>query len=124
MWLALAKKSVRVIAGEFADQLFTVLQSLREVVAVRAAALEPCVCPKNKTHLLASSAMVMVGPVGILEVTSDWRKLEDNKGNTEWRTLSETRGCGVQLQEPLENTWSSIRYALEKEAFRREKGQD
>ena len=74
---------------------------LCEVLAVRAAALDPYVCPKNKTHWLASSAMVMVGPVGILEVNSDWRKLE-NKGNTEWRTLSETRGCGVQLQGPLE----------------------
>ena len=50
--------------------------------------------------------------------------MEYNKGNVEWRNLSETRGFGVQLQEPLENTWSSIRYALEKEAFRGEKRQD
>ena len=38
--------------------------------------------------------------------------------------MSETRGCGVQLQGPLENAWSSIRDALEKEAFRGKAGQD
>ena len=61
--------------------------------------------------------MVMVGPVGNI-------KVEYNKGNLEWRNMSETRGCGVQLQGPLENARSSIRYALEKEAFRGEKRQD
>ena len=92
---AVEKRSVRIIAGEFADRLPTALDRLREKMSVRAAALVPCLRQEDNTRWLASSAMVMVGPVGESQDTI----LHDGKGNIVWSEPSETRGRGASIKK-------------------------
>ena len=60
---ALGNMSVRLIAGELRDESVTIMQSLRTRLAVRACAVEPFANQENGTHWLASSAMLIAGPV-------------------------------------------------------------
>ena len=57
---ALAQKSVRLIAGEFRDTIFTSLDSLRKRVAVRACAVQPSTEAETGDHWLTSSSMLLV----------------------------------------------------------------
>ena len=115
---ALERRSARVLVGEFTDQLWPALEHLRKVISVRACAVEPCV-RHDDTYWLASSAMLVLGPVGSIKMLVD-----DDTGRTKWTPLSETRGCGVQLQEPVEESWKAMKYVLESLPFVGTEGED
>ena len=115
----LERRSARVLVGEFAHQLFTVLGHLRKMISVRACAVEPCVRPDDDTYWLASSAMLVLGPVASIKMLVD-----DDKGRPKWTPLSKTRGCGVQLQQPVEESWEAMKYALKCEPFTGREGED
>ena len=119
---ALERRSARVLVGEFTDQLWPALEHLRKVISVKACAVEPCVRSfrnRDDTYWLASSAMLVLGPVGSIKMLVD-----DDTGRTKWTPLSETRGCGVQLQEPVEESWKAMKYVLESLPFVGTEGED
>ena len=107
----LERRSVRLLVGEFANQLVSALTDLRKVISVRACAVEPCV-RHDDTYWLASSAMLVLGPVGSIKMLVD-----DDTGRHKWTPLSETRGCGEQLEEPVEKRWKAMKHSLECEPF-------
>ena len=115
---ALERRSVRVLAGEFTDKFLQFLKAMRNLVATRVCAVEPCVKFEDNTHWLASSAMVMMGPVGHVTM------MVEEQGGTCWTPLSETRGRGVQIREPIEELWKAMKYTLEIEVFRGNDGED
>ena len=109
---ALQRRSVRVLVGEFADQLFKVLGHLRKVLSVRACAVEPCVGP-DETFWLASSAMLVLGPVGSVKMMVDEDLLK-----MAWTPISETCGCGVQIPEPVKEEWkATVQFVLRRVPF-------
>ena len=114
----LEQKSVRLLAGEFTDKLLEFLKAMRNVVATRVCAVEPCVKREDNTHWLASSAMVIMGPVGHVKM------MVEEQGGTCWTPLSETRGRGVQIPEPIEERWKAMKYTLEIEVFSGNDGED
>ena len=119
---ALERRSARVLVGEFTDQLWPALTEIRKVISVKACAVEPCVRSfrnRDDTYWLASSAMLVLGPVGSIKMLVD-----DDTGRTKWTPLSETRGCGVQLEEPVEESWKAMKYCLESLPFVGTEGED
>ena len=59
---------MRLIAGELRGNIFAMLDSLRKRVKVRACAVEPSTEKQSGTHWLASSLMLVVGPVGYINI--------------------------------------------------------
>ena len=114
---ALEQRSVRLIAGEFRDQIFTILQSLRKRLAVRACAVEPSTDKQSGTHWLASSSMLFVGPVG------DIKRLATRDGG-DWPVMVETRGSGVLIKEPAQEKWRVLHDILSDLAFIGNDGED
>ena len=107
---ALEHRSVRLIAGEFRDRIFTILQLLRTRLAVRACAVEPSTDKQNGTRWLASSSMLFVGPVGHI------KSLATRDGG-DWPVMLETRGSGVRIKEPVQKTWRELHDILCVQAF-------
>ena len=110
---------MRLIAGEFADTIFTVLKQLRMHVAVRACAVEPTTKQQDdeNTYWLASSSMLIVGPVGHI-------KMLKHGGSGEWPKVSETRGCGVRIEEPVNEELAKMEHTLACEVFTGKAGED
>ena len=103
--------------GAITDRLFTFLRAMRKLVATRACAVEPSVKPEDGTHRLASSAMLIMGPVSHI-------KMLEEEGGVVWTHLSATRGGGVPPSGPAEDVWEAMKYNLECEPFRGNEGGD
>ena len=110
-----ARKSVRVIAGEFASQLLQAVSRLRENLTVCPAALDTCQRREEKkaAFYLMSSAVFIVGPVGPVQ------RVEIDKDPYKWEApVYVTRGGGIKLSEPASRAWGEVEYALESDIFR------
>jgi hypothetical protein len=98
---ALQKNVVRVVAGEFGDKIFAFLEALRLRITVDECVVEPFTHEVDGTHYLASSAMIIPGPVGRFN-------LIDTRGSGAWPKRN-----GNRINELLaigdEITWGKLR---------------
>ena len=108
--VCLERRSVRLVAGEFTNKVLTFLKAMRNLLACRPCALDVAV--QAGAHYLSSSQMFITGPVSQCTFCA-----EDKQGAPLWAPMSETRGCGVRLVEPVQDTWRSIKYTLECEVY-------
>ena len=114
---ALCHRSVRLIAGELSDMIFTALRSWRMRGAVKACAVEPTTQKNSGSHWLASSSMLVMGPVGHITMS-------DTGGSSKWPSTLETRGSGVRIKDPADERWAGMLSTLTHEAFTGKAGED
>ena len=98
---ALQTYAVRVVAGEFGDNLVTFLEKLRSRIAVDECVVEPFTHEGNGSSYLASSAMIITGPVGRFN-------LIHTRGSGPWPKRTRNR---IDQLLPLdsESTWTELR---------------
>ena len=101
---ALQTNVVRVVAGEFGDKIFTFLEALRLRITVDECVVEPFTHEVDGTHYLASSAMIIPGPVGRFN-------LIDTRGSGAWPKRNVNR-INELLPVRDEITWGTLRQAF------------
>ena len=98
---ALQTNVVRVVAGEFGDNLVTLLDALRSRITVDECVVEPFTHEDNGSSYLASSAMIITGPVGRFN-------LIPTRGSGAWPKRTRNRIDGL-LPIDNESTWEELR---------------